>query len=138
MIASYRVAVPAAFLLAGLAIFSDANPGHAQGIGPTRVTPQTAPSPATPVPPAPIPDRPVPPAEIPNVPAPPGAVLNAPVSAPPSAAAPTVEPAPADQPAAPAVEPATGVAITWTVVNRFRLFRDERDFRRHAEAAQGR
>jgi len=36
------------------------------------------------------------------------------------------------------VEPATGVAITWTVVNRFRLFRDERDFRRHVEAAQGR
>src|SRR5215471_7805707 len=36
------------------------------------------------------------------------------------------------------VEPATGVAITWTVVNRFRLFRNERDFRRHAEAAQGR
>ncbi len=36
------------------------------------------------------------------------------------------------------VEPATSVAITWSVVNRFRLFRDERDFRRHAEAAQGR
>src|SRR5262245_51337189 len=36
------------------------------------------------------------------------------------------------------VEPATGVAIAWSVVNRFRLFRDERDFRRHAEAAQGR
>jgi len=39
---------------------------------------------------------------------------------------------------APAVEPATGVAITWSVVNRFRLFRDERDFRRHADAMQGR
>jgi lysophospholipase L1-like esterase len=36
-----------------------------------------------------------------------------------------------------AVEPATGVAITWSVVNRFRLFRDERDFRRHADATQG-
>ena len=36
------------------------------------------------------------------------------------------------------VEPAAGVAITWSVVNRFRLFRGERDFRRHAEAAQGR
>jgi hypothetical protein len=36
------------------------------------------------------------------------------------------------------VEPATGVAITWFAVNRFRLFRDERDFRRHAEATQGR
>ncbi len=72
------------------------------------------------------------------MPAPPAAVLNAPASAPPAAAAPVTEPAPADQPAAPAIEPATGVAITWAVVNRFRLFRDERDFRRHAEAAQGR
>ena len=42
------------------------------------------------------------------------------------------------QATAPAVEPATGVAITWSVVNRFRLFRDERDFRRHADAMQGR
>ena len=50
--------------------------------------------------------------------------------------------APAVEPAAPesqvTVEPATGVAITWTVVNRFRLFRDERDFRRHADATRGR
>ena len=51
-------------------------------------------------------------------------------------AAPVVEPA-AGEPQA-TVEPATGVAITWTVTNRFRLFREERDFRRHAEAAQGR
>jgi hypothetical protein len=60
-----------------------------------------------------------------------------------------IAPAPANPQAAPAVEstppepsvtvePATGIAITWSVVNRFRLFRDERDFRRHAEAAQGR
>jgi len=54
-------------------------------------------------------------------------------------------PAPVNPPVEPAlpepgasVEPATGVAITWSVVNRFRLFRDERDFRRQAEAAQGR
>src|SRR6266700_1836008 len=53
-------------------------------------------------------------------------------------AAPAAEPTPAEPQAAPAVEPATGVAIAWTVTNRFRLFRDERDFRRHAEAAQGR
>ncbi len=39
---------------------------------------------------------------------------------------------------APAVEPATGVIITWEVTNRFRLFRDERDFRRHVEAESGR
>src|SRR5262249_5240527 len=56
--------------------------------------------------------------------------------------------APVNPPAAPAtesaplepqvtIEPATGVAITWSVVNRFRLFRDERDFRRHVEAMQG-
>jgi hypothetical protein len=40
--------------------------------------------------------------------------------------------------APPAVEPATGVSIAWSVVNRFRLFRDERDFRRQVEAMQGR
>jgi hypothetical protein len=40
-------------------------------------------------------------------------------------------------PPAPAIEPATGVAIDWEVANRFRLFRDERDFRRHVEAARG-
>ena len=51
-------------------------------------------------------------------------------------AAPAIEPAPVESQTT--VEPATGVAITWTVANRFRLFRDERDFRRHAEAAQGR
>jgi hypothetical protein len=39
---------------------------------------------------------------------------------------------------APAVEPATGVTITWEVANRFRLFRDERDFRRHVDAESGR
>src|SRR5215813_1080075 len=51
-------------------------------------------------------------------------------------AVPAVEPARPDPGVT--VEPATGVAITWSVVNRFRLFRDEHDFRRHAEAAQGR
>src|SRR5215468_292873 len=51
-------------------------------------------------------------------------------------AAPAVEPAPLEPGVA--VEPASGVAITWSVVNRFRLFRSERDFRRHAEAVQGR
>jgi lysophospholipase L1-like esterase len=51
-------------------------------------------------------------------------------------AAPAVEPAPPEPGVT--VEPATGVAITWSVVNRFRLFRDERDFRRQTEAAQGR
>jgi hypothetical protein len=44
---------------------------------------------------------------------------------------------PSAQPA-PAVEPATGVTISWEVANRFRLFRDERDFRRHVEAEGGR
>jgi lysophospholipase L1-like esterase len=58
------------------------------------------------------------------------AVAPAPVQ-PPAA----VESAPLEAPAA--VEPATGVAITWSVVNRFRLFRDERDFRHHVEAMQG-
>ncbi len=47
--------------------------------------------------------------------------------------APAVEPAPE-----PVVEPATGVVVTWEVMNRFRLFRDERDFRRHVEAESGR
>jgi lysophospholipase L1-like esterase len=37
-----------------------------------------------------------------------------------------------------AIEPAADVAITWSVVSRFRLFRDERDFHRHADAMQGR
>jgi lysophospholipase L1-like esterase len=54
------------------------------------------------------------------------------------------EPNPAEQQAAPgaapppAIEPATGAVIEWKVANRFRLFRDERDFRRHVEAARGR
>jgi hypothetical protein len=58
-------------------------------------------------------------------------------------------PAPASPPAAapaeptplstepPGIEPATDVAIAWSVVNRFRLFREERDFRRQVEAMQG-
>ena len=46
--------------------------------------------------------------------------------------------APEPNPAAPAVEPAAGIVIAWEVMNRFRMFRDERDFRRHAEAARGR
>ncbi len=59
----------------------------------------------------------------------------------------TAATAPADTPAADApaampqpapVEPAIGVTITWEVKNRFRLFRDERDFRRHLEAQRGR
>jgi lysophospholipase L1-like esterase len=62
------------------------------------------------------------------------AVAPAPVAPP---AAPAVEQAPLEL-VPPAVEPAAGVAITWSVVNRFRLFRDERDFRRHADAMQGR
>jgi hypothetical protein len=33
--------------------------------------------------------------------------------------------------------PATGVVIDWQVLNRFRLFRDDGDFRRHVEAARG-
>jgi lysophospholipase L1-like esterase len=58
-----------------------------------------------------------------------------------------ITPAPVNPQTAPAaestplpvtVEPATGIAITWSVANRFRLFRDERDFRRHADATQGR
>lgn len=51
-------------------------------------------------------------------------------------AAPAVESAPLGPQTT--IEPATGVAITWSVVNRFRLFRDERDFRRHADATGGR
>jgi hypothetical protein len=56
--------------------------------------------------------------------------------APAPAPAPVVEPVPVDPP--PAVEPATGVAIAWSVANRFRLFRDESDFHRHVDAMQGR
>ncbi len=51
-------------------------------------------------------------------------------------AVPAIEPAPVEPQTA--IEPATGAALTWTVVNRFRLFRDERDFLRHADATQGR
>jgi lysophospholipase L1-like esterase len=51
---------------------------------------------------------------------------------------PRAVPAVESAPLAATVEPATGIAITWSVVNRFRLFRDERDFRRHADATQGR
>jgi lysophospholipase L1-like esterase len=40
--------------------------------------------------------------------------------------------------AAPAPEPAQGVFIDWQVRNRFRLFRDEGDFRRHVEALRDR
>ncbi len=43
----------------------------------------------------------------------------------------------AGPPAAQAIEPATGVTIDWEVANRFRLFRDERDFRRQVEASRG-
>src|SRR5579859_2837922 len=52
-------------------------------------------------------------------------------------AAPPIEATPAEQ-GAPAIEPANGIAVTWMVANRFRLFREERDFRRHVEASQGR
>jgi hypothetical protein len=51
----------------------------------------------------------------------------------------TPEPAPVpavEPPAEP--EPATGVVIAWEVMNRFRLFRDDRDFRRHVDAESGR
>ena len=40
--------------------------------------------------------------------------------------------------AAPLPEPALGAAIDWRVRNRFRLFRDERDFDRLAAAQRGR
>jgi hypothetical protein len=39
-------------------------------------------------------------------------------------------------PPAPTPEAAAGVAVVWEVKNRFRLFRDEKDFRRHVAAAQ--
>ena len=55
------------------------------------------------------------------------------------AQAPEPAPAPAvELLAEPVVEPATGVVITWEVMNRFRLFRDDRDFRRHVDAESGR
>jgi hypothetical protein len=39
-------------------------------------------------------------------------------------------------PPAPATEAATDISVAWQVRNRFRLFRDEKDFRRHVAAAQ--
>jgi hypothetical protein len=39
-------------------------------------------------------------------------------------------------PPAPAPEAAADVTVVWEVKNRFRLFRDEKDFRRHVAAAQ--
>lgn len=56
------------------------------------------------------------------------------LAAPPEDAAPA---APAHHGAQPALpEPASGVAIDWRARNRFRLFRDERDFERHVRAHQ--
>ena len=40
--------------------------------------------------------------------------------------------------ATPLPEPAVGITIEWRVRNRFRLFREERDFDRHVEAQRGR
>ena len=57
---------------------------------------------------------------------------------PPSVQAEPAQTEPAPTAPAPSIEPATGVVITWEVANRFRLFRDERDFRRHVEAESGR
>ncbi|WP_272840321.1 hypothetical protein [Rhodoplanes sp. TEM] len=57
---------------------------------------------------------------------------------------PAAAPDPLAPPAAPEIvpaplpEPAEGVHIDWQVKNRFRLFRDERDFLRHAQATLGR
>ncbi|MFD2184120.1 hypothetical protein [Rhodoplanes azumiensis] len=53
----------------------------------------------------------------------------------------TVHPDPNAAPAvapAPLPEPAIGATIDWQVKNRFRLFRDEKDFLRHVTAAAGR
>jgi hypothetical protein len=66
----------------------------------------------------------VPPAQPPSVQAPP-------VQAPP-VQAPSVQAPPAP------VEPATDVTVSWEVRNRFRLFRDEKDFNRHVAATSGR
>src|SRR3989442_13335721 len=38
----------------------------------------------------------------------------------------------------PAAEVATDVSVVWEVKNRFRLFRDERDFNRHLAVTTGR
>src|SRR6516225_8772079 len=67
----------------------------------------------------------------------PGHAQPAPPPAEPNAAEPQAAPVPSP-PSPPAIEPATGVVIAWEVANRFRLFRDERDFRRHVEAESGR
>src|SRR5690242_21953950 len=44
----------------------------------------------------------------------------------------------AQQPAPLAPETATDVRVSWEVRNRFRLFRDEKDFTRHLAATSGR
>ncbi|WP_210208560.1 hypothetical protein [Rhodoplanes roseus] len=54
----------------------------------------------------------------------------------PNAAPDAPEAVPAPPPLPP--EPAEGVGIDWQVRNRFRLFRDERDFLRHAAVTRGR
>src|SRR5262249_16691263 len=54
-----------------------------------------------------------------------------------SLAVPPSGPAQAQLSLAPAT-PATTVSITWAVRNRFRLFRDEKDFNRHLAAESGR
>ena len=47
-------------------------------------------------------------------------------------------PAPAAAPAADAPAPDAAIQITWEVKNRFRLFREERDFQLHAESLRNR
>lgn len=69
-------------------------------------------------------------------------------TAPPDTAAPQTAPVSPDTTAsvppsdvivsAPLPVPAVGVSIDWAVRNRFRLFRDERDFERHVAAQAGR
>jgi hypothetical protein len=61
-------------------------------------------------------------------------------SATPAASSATLGAAAIGPPALQAIAPApapSGIAIAWEVANRFRLFRDERDFRRHVEALRG-
>jgi hypothetical protein len=83
-----------------------------------------------------------PPAPIPLAPAPVRPPAPAPVAPAPAPALPPAEPAVEPPPPMsiepPVVEPATGVTIAWAAVNRFRLFRNERDFHRQVEAMQGR
>lgn len=67
--------------------------------------------------------------------------LPAPLPAPPPAAAPPLLTAPATGSAvtaAPLPEPAEGVTIDWRARNRFRLFREERDFERQEAAHRSR